>query len=104
MIADLDSLKLMIGARQTGDDAILAFDLETATAWVYDRVMPGAYTDPEVQLAVLLLASRLYKRRQTPDGIAGFSADGTVARIASTDPDIRGLLTRKRDGLTMGIG
>lgn len=79
-------------------------DLETAMAWVYERVYPESVTDAEVQLAVVLLASRLYKRRQSPDGLAGWTADGVVARIAATDPDIRSLLTLKRDMTQAGIG
>jgi hypothetical protein len=102
--ADLDTVRLHLGVKTATDDGILANDLEVATAWVADRVMPSVRDDPEVQLAVVLLTCRLYKRRQTPDGIAGWSADGVVARIVSTDPDIRGLLTRKRDMCQMGIG
>lgn len=104
MKADLDSLKARIPAQTPKDDGVLSGDLETATAWVYDRVYAENQTDSEVQEAILLLASRLYKRRMTPDGLAGWSADGIVARIASTDPDVRSLLTRKRDMTDIGIG
>jgi hypothetical protein len=79
-------------------------DLETSKAWVMARVYPEDMTDAEVQMAIVLLASRLYKRRQSPDGLAGWTADGVVARIAATDPDIRSLLTLKRDMTHVGLG
>ena len=104
MQADLDTLKLRLGSKTTTDDGVLAGDLEAATNWVNDRVYEEMQTDAEVQEAIILLASRLYKRRQSPDGLSGFSADGVIARIAYTDPDIRSLLTRKRDMLDIGIG
>lgn len=104
MQADLDTLKLRLGAKTQVDDGILAGDLEAATAWVYDRVYEDDQTDAEVQEAILLMASRLYKRRQSPDGLAGFSADGIVARIGSTDPDVRRLLARKLDMSNVGLG
>lgn len=104
MIADLDAVKTVIGARTMADDGILALDLETATAWVYDRTYPCLHTDAEVQMGIVLLTARLYKRRQSPDGLAGWTADGIVAHIAATDPDIRSLLTRKLDMTQAGIG
>jgi hypothetical protein len=102
--ADLDTLRVRLGAQTVKDDGILAGDLEAATAWVHDRVMGCVLNDPEVAEAILLIASRLYKRRQSPDGLAGWSADGVVAHIGSYDPDVRRLLSRKLDMLKAGIG
>lgn len=42
--------------------------------------------------AVLLLASRLYARRSSPTGVAGFGDYGVV-RVSSTDVDATGLLS-----------
>jgi hypothetical protein len=64
VIADLATLKLMIGAKSDLDDEQLDDALAGASRWVYDRVMLTHTTHPDVQLAILLLASRLYKRRQ----------------------------------------
>jgi hypothetical protein len=101
--ADLDTLRLHLGVKTPADDGILANDLEVAQRWVADRVMACVREDPEVQEAVILLASRLYKRRQSPDGLAGWSADGFVARIGRTDPDVAALLSRKLDMCRAGV-
>jgi len=70
--------------------------LESAGSWVYDRVLPGYVSKPEVQQAVLLLASRLYKRRSSPEGVAGWEDLGAV-RILGRDPDIERLLEQYLD-------
>ena len=103
MNADLDTLRLRLGVQTAKDDGILAGDLEAARSWVHDRVMSCVREDAEVQEAIILIASRLYKRRQSPDGLAGWSADGIVARIGSSDPDVRALLARKLDMCRAGV-
>lgn len=89
--ADLESLKAMIGSVSTKDDTLLAVCLETAGAWVQDRVHSYYLPAPPVQQAILLFASRLYKRRQSPEGVAGWDEMGAV-RIITRDPDIERLL------------
>jgi hypothetical protein len=103
VIADLDTLRTRLGQRSQADDAILAGDLESATVWVYDRVYREHRSDASVQMAILILAGRLYKRRLTPDGIAGWSADGVVARIGARDPDVTSLLARHLDMTRAGV-
>lgn len=87
----LDTLRTMLGIVSTKDDAILTICLEAAGHWVYDRVFTASVQTPEVQQAVLLLASRLYKRRQSPEGVAGWEEMGAI-RIIARDPDIERLL------------
>lgn len=94
--ADLDSLRAMIGAKTTTDDKILSVCLEAAGAWVYDRVRPDAVRKPEVVQAVLMLASRLYKRRSSPEGVAGWDDVGAV-RVVARDPDVERLLEQHVD-------
>jgi hypothetical protein len=94
--ADLDALRKMIGAKATTDDSVLSSCLEAAGAWVYDRVRPETVRRPEVVQAVLLLASRLYKRRQSPEGVAGWEDMGAV-RVVARDPDIERLLEQNVD-------
>lgn len=94
--ADVDSLRTMIGAKSTTDDKILAICLEAAGAWVYDRVRPSAVRTPEVVNAVLLLAARLYKRRLSPEGVAGWEDMGAV-RVVARDPDIERLIEQHVD-------
>ncbi len=104
VIADRATLKTMIGAKSDADDEQLDDALAAASGWVYDRIMISSYTDADVQLAILLLASRLYKRRQSPEGVAGFGIEGVVVRVLASDPDINRLLERHLDMCKAGIG
>ena len=94
--AGLDELRKMIGAQNVKDDAVLSICLEAAGNWVYDRVYVTTVNDPEVVQAVLLLAARLYKRRLSPEGVAGWDDMGAI-RIIARDPDIDRLLEQKID-------
>jgi hypothetical protein len=89
--ADLDALRAMIGAKSTEGDKVLAQCLEAAGDWVYDRVRPDTVRRSEVVQAVLLLAARLYKRRLSPEGVAGWEDMGAV-RVVARDPDIDRLI------------
>jgi hypothetical protein len=107
VITDLDALRTRLGTVGTKDDALLASCLDAATAWVEDRVydIPDArlgQRHPEVTEAILLMASRLFKRRQSPEGVAGWSDLGAV-RIVSRDPDVEALLERHIDYGRAGI-
>lgn len=102
--AGLDELRDMIGAASTKDDALLAACLQTAGEHISARVYPTSWNSSEVQHAVLLYANRLYKRRQSPEGTAGFGAEGLVVRILSNDPDINRLLERHMRLDDVGIG
>jgi hypothetical protein len=92
VVADLDTLKFYVGTRTNTDDRVLEERLAVAANWVYRRVYPEARAENDVQEAILLTASRLYKRRQTPEGVAGFGGEGAVVRIVAADPDIVALL------------
>lgn len=89
--AGLDELRRFVGVQSTKDDAVLAVCLEAAGSWIYDRVYPESVKVREVVLAVLILASRLYKRRQSPEGVAGWDDMGAI-RIIASDPDVRSLI------------
>lgn len=47
----------------------------------------------DVRLACLILAARLFKRKDSPEGVLGSSDWGTV-RVSRMDPDVAGLLGR----------
>lgn len=102
--AGLDALRSMVGATSTKDDALLTQALDVAGQHVRARVYPSSWNESEVQQAVLMLANRLYKRRQSPEGTAGFGADGLVVRIMANDPDVKALLERHLDMTNVGIG
>lgn len=97
MIADLDTLRRYVGAATTTDDVLLTERLDVARAHVEGRIYAASHGTDDVEEAILLLASRLYKRRASPEGTAGFGGEGVVVRILATDPDIRSLLERHMD-------
>jgi len=103
--ADLDLLRQRL--RPQPGDATLAHCLDVATAWVEDRVYPSpdgtlGTRHPDVQWAILQLAHRLYKRQQSPEGVAGWGDLGVV-RILSVDPDIEAAIARHRDCAPTGL-
>lgn len=52
--------------------------------------VPGAWTDSTV-LGALMLAARLYTRRNSPNGVEAFT-DGGATYVARYDPDVARLL------------
>lgn len=94
MKADLDALRANIGTASNIANAVLERSFASAFAWVKDRVYPEVFEDDECQEAILLLSSRLYKRRQSPEGVSGWSDLGVI-RILAQDPDIERLLEWK---------
>ena len=103
IVADLPTLRAYVGARTMQDDALLEGRLFVATEWVYERVMLTHRLHNEVQEAILLLASRLYKRRQSPEGVTGFGGEGGLVRAVSNDPDISDMIERHLDMKNAGI-
>lgn len=88
-------------------DVHAQFCLDVAEAWVVDRVYPTPDGDPatrhpEVTEAILILAHRLFTRRNSPEGVSGWGDLGVV-RILATDPDIRALLELHLDYTKAGI-
>ncbi len=97
MAADLAALRERLGAKSGQDDTLLEWALAAAQSWVFDRVFLASQDLPEVREAILITASRLYKRRTSPEGVAGFGEQGDVIRITSRDPDVAALLERHTD-------
>lgn len=102
MIADLDALRASLGTVSNVSNVLLERALTSATAWVRDRVKAALFNDDEVQEAILLLSSRLYKRRQSSEGVAGWGDLGVI-RIMASDPDIERLLEHKLDMSKAGL-
>lgn len=105
-LADLKQ-RLTIPTSSTASDVQLDWVLTVADAWVSDRVypdpdqLPGS-RHPEVVEAILVLASRLFARRNTPEGVAGWPEIG-VTRVATEDPDLESLLEYHWDWTRVGI-
>lgn len=86
-------------------DQFLSELLDTATEWIdqhcgatfgptdddADATVPDA-----VRTACLLLASRLWDRRQSPGGVLGTNNDIGVIRITGSDRDVEKLLAPHR--------
>ena len=102
MKADMDALRASLGTVSNISNTLLERALTAATSWVQQRVMPSVFDDDETQEAIVLLASRWYKRRQSPEGVAGFGELGLI-RILASDPDIQLLLEWKWDMSKAGV-
>jgi hypothetical protein len=105
-LADLKK-RLNIPLTQTSADAQLGWVLQVADAWVTERVYPDPDATPglrhvPVVEAILVLASRLYARRNTPEGVAGWPELG-VTRVVAEDPDLAVLLERHEDYTRTGF-
>lgn len=102
MIADIDALRASLGTVSNVSNVNLERSLAAATAWVRERVKPELFGDDETQEAIILIASRLYKRRNSPEGVAGWGDLGVI-RIVASDPDINRLLEHKLDMSNAGV-
>lgn len=102
MRADLDALRASLGTVSNVSNVNLERSLAAATAWVTERVYVDCLDDDETQEAIILLGSRLYKRRQSPEGVAGWGDLGVI-RVLASDPDIARLLEHKVDMLNAGV-
>lgn len=100
--ADLDAIRASLGTVSNINNVLLERALTAATSWVRERVMPSRFDNDEVQEAIVLLASRLYKRRQSPEGVAGWGDLGVI-RILVSDPDITSLLEHNLDMTNAGL-
>jgi hypothetical protein len=96
MKADIDSLRAALGTVSNISNVLLERALAAATSWTKERVYPDLFDDEETQEAIILLASRWYKRRLSPEGVAGWNDLGVV-RVIARDPDIVLLLEHKID-------
>lgn len=92
----LDTLKRMAGSLSTKDDAAFQVSLDAAMWAIYDRIYVDSRKRPEVVEAILMVALRLYKRRQSPEGVAGWDDMGVV-RIMARDPDVERLIEQHID-------
>lgn len=65
--------------------------LETETVGEDDEQTEVPVVPPTLYEACLLLTSRLFRRRLSPEGVAGFGDFGAV-RVSYTDPDVERLI------------
>ena len=102
MEATLDVVRSALGTISNVNNGNLQFAFDTAKAYVTDEVYPERLGDVECQYAIVLGTNRLYKRFQSPEGVAGWGDLGVI-RIISTDPDITRLLEHKIDMTDAGV-
>jgi len=63
--------------------------------WELDEESDEPIRPKAVELAIVMQAFRLWKRRSTPEGVAGFGDMGVV-RVSRLDPDVEELLAPYR--------
>lgn len=98
----MDALRASLGTVSNISNTLLERALDASTSWVRERVYARTFESDEVQEAIVLLANRLYKRRQSPEGVAGWSDLGVI-RILARDPDVAMLLEHHLDYCKVGI-
>lgn len=75
-------------------DALVTQAVDAANAWVrQQRVadIDAAEWPADVELGTVMLSARLYRRRNSPDGVQAMT-DAGAAYVARSDPDIAMLL------------
>lgn len=86
---------LAMTVRSSEVDSLLQRCLDATVSHIAGRLggwVPVPWPS-HVETAVLIQTSRLYKRRNSPEGVAGFGEFGVV-RVSSLDPDVETLLGR----------
>lgn len=96
---DEDDARDYIGEVRDEDTYTLSDCLDAAIEYVEYRCDLSETGDTDiganVREAILMMTSRLFRRRLTPEGVAAFGEFGAV-RVSSVDPDIERLLTQSR--------
>lgn len=95
-LPELADLKQRLNVKSPEADQQLQWCLTVSTAWVDDRVYQYPDQQPgerhaDVVEAIMILASRLFARRNSPEGVSGWGELGVV-RVLAADPDIEALL------------
>lgn len=81
----IDSLAAAVSYLEFRTDGALEVEDEDDDPLIY--IIP-----PTLREATLLLTSRLFRRRLSPEGVAGFGDFGAV-RVTTLDPDIEAMIT-----------
>lgn len=100
MMADLDTLRDLLGTVSNINNTHLQRCLDTAITETRREVYPERFDDEGTQMAILFTAQRLYKH--SPEGVTGWNDLGAVRTIWK-DPDIAKLLEHKRDMRKAGV-
>ena len=100
----VDDLAVRVGGLTPDPDSeaygLLVDAFDAAIALIESRLRDDAIPDDtnaypaEVRAAVLILAKRFYRRKDTPEGIGGFGDLGPY-RILPTDGDVEVLINRR---------
>lgn len=78
----------------TEPDALVTQAVNAANAWVRQQRVADIDAEAwpgDVELGTVMLAARLYRRRNSPDGVQAMT-DAGAAYVARNDPDIAMLL------------
>ena len=67
-------------------------DLPTVTVTDPDTLEPVTRWADKVELGAVMLAARLVRRRNSPQGVAAFTEQGGAAYVSRHDPDVAQML------------
>lgn len=95
---DRDAVKVWakLDLARTDDDGVLDQVVAAVVAQVdaypnAPRTADGGWAD-STRLAAVMLAARLFKRRNSPQGVEAFTSEGAAVYVARYDPDIARIL------------
>lgn len=96
-----DAVKAWLNITRADDDAQIDVIVTAVTSWVESlpdvpRTAGGTWAQ-QAHLAALMMAGRLYRRRNSPNGVEAFT-DAGAAYVARYDPDVARML--RIDGWT----
>lgn len=94
--ATVPDVKAHLSIADATDDAAITDAVDAVNAMV--RKLPASYGvtglvpwDDDVTHGAVMLAARLFRRRNSPEGVAAFNDTGAVY-VSRTDPDVAALL------------
>lgn len=93
---DSDRVRLWLNLNATDDPDLVAAVVEAANSvtarYVGEVSAETIPSESDASLAATMLAARLYRRRNSPEGVQGVTPDGLAIGIVRSDPDIARLL------------
>lgn len=91
MIVDIIALKHHLGITDTRDDFTLEAIIKAVESQITSWLTAEESTTDDVKLGALMLAARLFRRRNSPSGVESLGDLGPVY-VSRNDPDVAQLI------------
>lgn len=93
--ATLDAVRRHLRVTTTADDDLIQDAVDAANAWISTLPGPQQINEdwfPNLVQGGVMLAARLFRRRNSPAGVEAFSDLGGAVYVQRNDPDIAMML------------